>query len=72
VALVNQALCLFGHEVSNHVGFGGKGCGDIAQFDMLATEVDALNVNMARSRLVGRLERQGDGAFVVAEERGRK
>jgi hypothetical protein len=41
VTLVSQALCLFGHEVGNHVGCGGeRGC-DIAQFDTLATEVDA-------------------------------
>ena len=46
VALVSQALCSFGHEVGIHVGCGGKGCVNIAEFDMLATEVDA-HIKMA-------------------------
>jgi hypothetical protein len=41
VSFVGQALCLFSHEVGNHVGCWGEGGCDIAQFDMLAAEVDA-------------------------------
>ena len=29
-----------GHEVSHHVGCGGEGGRDVAQFDMLTAEVD--------------------------------
>ncbi len=41
-------LCLFGQEVGDHVWRRSQGgsCGDIAQLDMLAAEVDG-HVNVA-------------------------
>jgi hypothetical protein len=46
VTLVRLTLSLFGHEVCNHIWRGGKSGDDVAQLNMLATEVDA-HVNVA-------------------------
>jgi hypothetical protein len=46
VTLVCLTLSLFGHEVGNHIRRGGKSGNDVAQLNMLATEVDA-HVNVA-------------------------
>ncbi len=51
VTLLCQTLCLFGHEVGDHVRRRSQGGGDITQLDMLAAEVDA-HVNVARSVMV--------------------
>jgi len=64
-------LCLFGHEVGDHIWRRSEGGGDIAQLDMLAEEVDA-HVNVARIWFVGGVKCHGDGAFIVAEQHGRE
>ena len=51
VTFVCQTLSLFGHEVGNHIRRGGKSGSDVAQLNMLATEVDA-HVNVAGGRFV--------------------
>jgi hypothetical protein len=67
VTLVCQTLSLFGHEVgNNHIRRGGKSGSDVAQLNMLATEVDA-HVNVAGGRFVGGVKGHGDSACVIAE-----
>ena len=70
VTFVCPALCLFGHEVGDHVGRRSESGGDIAQLDMLAAEVDA-HVDVERIWFVGGVKYH-DSAFIVAEEHGRE
>ena len=67
VTFMCKAESLLGHEVSQHGGRGGESCSDVALFHVLPAKMNA-HINVASSRLVGRMERHGDSAFVVTEE----
>ena len=67
MALVREAESLLGHEIGEH-GWGRSELGShVTLFHMLAAKMNT-HIDMASSGLVGRMQRHGNRAFVVAEE----